>query len=105
MMNPFDQQCGCSDCEAAVSPAAYLTALLDYALKHVRNNKAKIDLQFLVDTLHQPFMDLPTDCEAVDEEVRQVRICIEVLRSYLGGRPLADPVKEAALTKAEGDYR
>ena len=78
---------------------------LDYALKHIRNNKNKIDLQFLVDTFHQPFIDLPTDCEAVEKQLRQVRICIEVLRSYLGNRPLADPVKEAALAKAEGDYR
>ena len=98
------QQCGCSDCEAAVSPAAYLTALLDYALKHVRNNKNKIDLQFLADTFHQPFIALPTDCEAVEEQLRQVRICVEVLRSYLGNRPLADPAKEAALAKAEADY-
>lgn len=98
------QKCGCSDCDAAVSPGAYLTALLDYALKHLRNNKSKIDLRFLVDTLHQPFIDLPTDCEAVEDQLHQVRICIEVLRNYLGSRPLADPVKEAALVKAEAEY-
>ena len=101
----FPQQCGCADCEAAVSPAAYLTALFDYTLKHVRNNKLKFDLQFLEKTLHQPFSELPTDCEAVEKQVRQVRICVEVLRSYLGNRPLADPAKEAALAKAEADYR
>lgn len=108
----FQQPCGCSDCEAAVSPTAYLSALLDYALKHIRNTKkkidiqfkVKIDMQFLVDTFHQPFIDLPTDCEAVEQQLHQVRICIEVLRSYLGNRPLADPVKEAALAKAEEDY-
>ena len=83
MTDPLQQPCGCSDCEAAVSPAAYLTALLDYSLKHIRNNKIKIDLPFLVDTFHQPFIDLPTDCEAVEKQLRQVRICIEVLRSYL----------------------
>ncbi len=99
------QKCGCSDCQAAVSPGAYLTALLDYALKHIRNNKNKIDLQFLVDTFRQPFIDLPTDCEAVEDQLHQVRICVEVLRNYLGSRPLADPVKEAALAKAEAEYR
>jgi len=100
-----NQPCGCSDCEAAVSPAAYLTALLDYTLKHIRKNgKDKIDLKFLVDTFHQPFTDLPTDCGAVEEQVRQVRICIEVLRSYLGSRPLVDAAKETSLAKAEEDY-
>jgi hypothetical protein len=101
----FPQQCGCADCEAAVSPAAYQAALLDYVLKHVRNNKLKFDLKFLDDTFHQPFSELPTDCEAVEKQVRQVRICIEVLRGYLGKRPLADPVKEEVLAKAEEDSR
>jgi hypothetical protein len=97
----FQPGCGCADCEAAVSPAAYLTALLDYALKHIRkNSKDKIDLPLLANTFHQPFADLPTDCEAVEQQVRQVRICIEVLRSYLGNRPLADLAKEMALAKA-----
>jgi hypothetical protein len=99
-----EQKCGCSDCEAAVSPAAYLTALLDYSLKHIRNNENKIDLQFLADTFHQPFIDLPIDCEAVENQLHQTRICIEVLRSFLGTRPLANPEKEAALAKAESDY-
>jgi hypothetical protein len=101
----FPQQCGCADCEAAVSPAAYLAALFDYALQHVRNNKLKFDLKFLENTFHQPFSELPTDCEAVEKQVRQVRICVEVLRRYLGKRPLANPDKEAALVKAEEDYR
>ena len=101
----FPQQCGCADCEAAVSPAAYLAALIDYTLKHVRNNNIKFDLTFLDHTFHQPFSELPTDCEAVEKQVRQVRICVEVLRSYLGNRPLADPAKEKALHQAEVDYR
>jgi hypothetical protein len=57
-----------------------------------------------VETFHQPFGDLPVDCEAVEQQVRQVRICIEVLRSYLGRRPLPDAAKEAALAKAEKQY-
>src|SRR5205085_57343 len=101
----FQPSCGCDDCAAAVSPAAYLAALLDYALKHIRkNSKDKIDLQFLVDTFHQPFTDLPTDCEAVEKQVRRVRICIEALRSYVGSRPIADANKETALAEGEADY-
>lgn len=101
----FNQTCGCDDCQAAVSPAAYLAALLDYALKHIRKNgKDKIDLPWLVATFYQPFSDLPTDCHAVEQTVYQARLCIEVLRAYLGSRPLADATKEAALSGAEADY-
>ena len=74
--------CSCSECESAVSPAAYLADLLDYAIDHLRSVWEPISLQFLVDTFHQPFGDLPVDCKALDEKVRQVRIGIEVLRSY-----------------------
>lgn len=100
----FPQRCGCSDCEAAVSPAAYLTALLDYTLKHVKISDSQIDLNTLSTLLHQPIGDLPTQCEAVEKRVRQVRLCIEVLRSYLGPRPLADPLKETTFATAEADY-
>src|SRR5262249_54451761 len=74
--------CGCEDCGPGVSPPAYLAALLDYAVRHVRNNGQAIDLPFLTNTFYQPFGDLPADCEEMDKQVRQVRLCIEVLRRY-----------------------
>lgn len=105
MSQVFDQPCGCADCEGAVSPAAYLTTLCDYALKHVRRNGVdNIDIPYLSAVFHQPFADLPTDCDASETSVRQVRICIESLRSYLGARPLPAADKESALTKGEADY-
>lgn len=36
--------------------------------------------------------------------MRQVRICIEALRGFLGPRPLPDASREETLTRAEGDY-
>jgi hypothetical protein len=85
----FPDKCGCEDCQAAVSPGAYLADLLDYAVRHITNQGSPIFPQFLQDTFHQPLHDLPSDCEAMDRKVRQVRICIEVLRSYLGGQSLS----------------
>lgn len=101
----FDETCGCEDCQAAVSPAAYLAALLDYTLKHVRKNgKDKPDLTYLSDAFFQPFADLPADCQAVDQIISQARLSIEVLRAYLNKYPLAEAAREAALEKAETDY-
>lgn len=97
--------CGCRDCEAAVSPGAYLASLLDYVLKHVRNNGIKIDLAFLVARYHQPFAALPIDCEAMDKKVHQVRLAVEVLRAYLGARPLLESTRETTLSEAEAAYR
>lgn len=101
---PGTDRCGCSDCRAAVGPAARLADLLDYALRTLRTDNAPVTLGFLVERLHQPLADLPAECGAVTKTVRQARICIEVLRSVLGGRPLADPAREAALAAAERVY-
>ena len=97
--------CGCEDCAAAVSPQAYLADLMQYALDHLRDNGQKIDLNFFKDNFHQPFSDLPATCEASQAKVRQVRICVEVLRSYLGARPLAPAARENALKLVEQEYR
>ncbi len=86
MLDLFPRPCGCDDCEAAVSPSAYLADLLDYVLTHLKDDGRAISLAFLTNNFHQPFGRLPASCEAVEEEVRQVRICIEVLRSYLEAR-------------------
>jgi hypothetical protein len=73
------QPCAC-DCRSAVSPAAYLAALLDYTVRHVRLNGAELSLSQLDGLFLQPFADLPDDCSAAETQLRQVRLCIEVLR-------------------------
>jgi hypothetical protein len=97
-------RCRCRDCEAAVSPLAYLADLLVYATTNIKNSKLPINIGDLALLFHQPF-DLPASCEAVDTQIRQVRLCIEVLRRYIGTRPLADATAEAALAKSEQEYR
>ena len=69
---------GCG-CQSAVSPLAYLTDLLDYAARHVTVDGNALTLSRLAEALGQPFADLPTDCAAAEDLVRQVRLCIEVL--------------------------
>jgi hypothetical protein len=75
------EQCGCKDCESAVSPLAYLADLLDYAITHVEDDGSAIDLSFLETRLHQPFGAFPASCSGVENQLRQVRIAVEVLRS------------------------
>jgi hypothetical protein len=76
--------CECRDCDNATSPVAYLADLLDYALGRLTYNGAPITLSFLEGRFHQPFRNLPLSCEALDARIRQVRICVEVLRKLLG---------------------
>jgi hypothetical protein len=97
------QPCQCCSCQAAPSPAAYLADLLAYIVQHLLNRRQRITLQFLVDRFHQPFADLPTDCEAVTRQVREVRLCVEVLRSYLAAHP-PTPDQLAALQSAQAAY-
>lgn len=90
--NPFEHQvpaleelnsCDCEDCRAAVSPAAYLLDLIDYTIQNLSDSGNPIDLAWLTANFHQPFAALVVSCDAVEALVHQVRICIEVLRSYL----------------------
>ena len=97
-------RCRCRDCEAAVSPLAYLADLLKYTTENIKNSKAPITAANLADIFHQPF-DLPASCEAADTQIRQVRLCVEVLRRFLGARPLADAAAETKLANVEKDYR
>jgi hypothetical protein len=102
----FEIRCGCRDCETGVSPLAYLADLLDYATTHLtERGVGLIDLRYLTGTLHQPFGRLPATCVAMEEPVRQVRLCVEVLRSHLGRRPLPDRTREDALRDGEQRYR
>lgn len=101
LLNP---PCGCRDCEAAVSPAAYLADLVDYIRRFMRDGFAEIDLAALTRRLYQPFGRLPAECDAVETQVRQVRICIEVLRGYLADNP-PDPLRRPGLDAGERDYR
>lgn len=90
---------------SVLSPLAYLADLLDYAFEHIQKNDQAVTLEDLQGYFHQPFGELPTTPEAVDIELPQIRICVEVLRAYLGQRPLADSAKESALAAAETEYR
>ena len=73
------QLCNC-DCQSAVSPLAYLADLLDFVLREITYNNGALTLLLLEELYHQLFAAMPADCSASEESVRQVRICIEVLR-------------------------
>jgi hypothetical protein len=98
-------KCSCEDCESAVSPGAYLAELLRYALDHVADDGNVITLNWLGSNFHQPFRDLPASCESAGYRVRQIRICIEVLRSYLKSVWSSIPQERRdALAEVERDY-
>jgi hypothetical protein len=86
LQDVLPQTCGCSECQSAMSPIAYLADLLDYAIHHLRNNGQSVTLTFLQERFHQPFRDLPTSCAELDRKVRRMRICIEILRKHLAVR-------------------
>ncbi|NDY70684.1 hypothetical protein DO021_03335 [Desulfobacter hydrogenophilus] len=75
--------CGCEDCTSAVSPAAYLAYLLDWMLTHIKYQGATVAFADFVNEFHQPFAGLPTHCDAVTREVRQVRLVVESLWRYI----------------------
>ena len=70
--------CSC-DCGSAVSPLAYLTDLLDYAVTNIRRNGRRLLLTTLTAEFGQPFAELPTNCAASETLVPLLRLCVEVL--------------------------
>lgn len=96
-------ECNCKECRSAISPAAYLTDLLDFTTTFVQqSNGGNFDLDALSQEFLQPFGDLEASCDSVERRVRQVRLCIEVLRRYLDRHP---PTDAAALEASEREYR
>lgn len=101
--NDLPDKCGCDDCEAAVSPLAYLADLMGYAVFGLHDNDQEISFDYLTKQFCQPFSDLPVACEQMCQEVRQVRLCIEVLRRAPRLKILSPAVK--ALRGKEAAYR
>ncbi len=82
------ETCVCKDCDAAVSPRAYLIQLLEYAgqnLEIAGCEDVTEKLEWLSETFCLPFDEYSFSCEAMEEQVLQIRLCIEVLKCYLSG--------------------
>jgi hypothetical protein len=95
--------CSCPDCSTAVSPRAYLVDLLDYTLRHLRRGGEGVSLATLGTLVHVPFGDLVDSCAAAEEPIRQIRLCIEVLRRAVGTP--SEPVAVIWLGDLEARYR
>ncbi len=92
---PTKPSCDCPDCQTAVSPIAYLSDLLDYAVNHLEYNGDPIDIGFLEENLlHQPIRQIPLNCHTADEMICQKRIVAEVLQQYYKDDPLAQYIPE-----------
>ena len=68
----------------AISPNAYLSALLAFAVEQLRNDGQPVDVAWLSQTFAQPFDQLPASDEAQQRQLLQPIICCEVLRSCTG---------------------
>lgn len=69
--------------DTIASPNAYLDALLTFAAQNLLNQSQPVTKAWLDATFCQPFTKLVTDYPASEIQVQQVRICIEVLRTFL----------------------
>ena len=95
-----------------VSLTSYLQALIEFAtnpftLQRSRittNPSVNLTVNDLVQKFHQKFDQLPTNSAKANGPLHQIRLCIEVLRSYLATLP-ANPPLAAALAVQEGRYR
>lgn len=78
-------ECGCDDCESALSPGAYLAHMLDWITTNVTSQGTPVTLEQLEDGFHQPFGELPTTCDYALDKLPQARLAVEVLWRFTGG--------------------
>jgi hypothetical protein len=96
--------CNCDDCNSAVGLLAYYADLLRYATGHLRNGTELVTGDFLARHFHQPFADLPASCETSRQQVREIRLVVETMRSYLKATP-PDAPAQAVLDASDAACR
>ncbi|MAC96745.1 MAG: hypothetical protein CMC96_14735 [Flavobacteriales bacterium] len=85
----IEDPCQCDDCKSGVSPLAYLVDLINYTLRNVKvveedpESYSSLNLSDLQQMFKHPFADLPLECNSLNENVCQIRVCIEVLWTQL----------------------
>jgi hypothetical protein len=93
----------------AITDAGYREEEVKVAGYVPKEGHDRLHLDWLSQQFHQHFSDLPLSCEQVDERVRQVRICIEVLRSYVSHKKILNANLENSLQsefkRREDNYR
>lgn len=81
-------KCGCDDCKAAVSPLAYLSDLIEYAVEHVAWTGTYTDKETKREELQElfclKFLQIKNKCSEINNTVCQYRVAIEVLSCYMG---------------------
>ena len=95
-----------------VSLNSYHDSLINFATSPFNGPRSRITTNVdqnltvndLVQKFHQRFQQLSTFSAKANETLHQVRLCIEVLRSYLASLP-ANPPLAAALAVQEARYR
>lgn len=93
-----------NNCVSAISPLAYLADLLDYAIQHIKKEGVALTIADLENYFHQPFGQIPLNCEAVEEEVSQIRICVEVLRQLNKGETPSEDFQAKEIAYLEQTY-
>lgn len=78
----FDE-CGCSDCQSAVGPMAYLADLISFATENIETPLGEFDAAWIEDNLYRDFTAIPIDCKELEDSVCQSRIATEVLQGML----------------------
>ncbi len=93
----LEEKCMCDDCNAAVSPLAYLTDLLHYTIKNTKRTGSgavgELSLSTLESYFYQNFEELSASCEDVEAMICQQRVVVEILRRYLAAYPPGSPAQ------------
>lgn len=80
-------RCNCNTCKSSVSPLAYLSDLIEYAVENINwsgaSSSKATKRQELQDLFCLKFLEIKNKCSEIDLQVCQYRVAIEVLMCYM----------------------
>ncbi|MBL7799852.1 MAG: hypothetical protein JNL95_03925 [Chitinophagales bacterium] len=95
IIDEINDKCNCDDCEASISPIAYLADLLWYAKTHLTiqldpknatvedyTSGASVTVEMLRDLLCQSFCLDEEQCDIINKKLCQYQVAIETLNCY-----------------------
>lgn len=117
ILNEINDKCNCDECEAAISPIAYLADLIWYVQENLKmkltpsepvifgfGDDDPVTPEVLKEIFCNDFCLTEDYCNLINEKICQYRVAIETLNCFRGELPEPNACQEQKYNRAERQY-